>query len=109
MKELELIWNVGVINGSDNGLKPYNVFNNVTMYETVEELYSKKNLRPSKEYISEILRKAAMYAFWSKCEYEFLVAPLFSPEKEIKVDVYTCLEINWDAFVSYVYNFIVNN
>ena len=42
MKELELVWNVGVVSGSDNNFKAYNVFNNATMHETVEELYSKK-------------------------------------------------------------------
>lgn len=109
MKELNLIWNVGLIEGKNSGFKPYNVFDNATMYETLEDLYSKKNLRPSREYVDMVLKKSAMYAFWSKCEYEFLVASLFSPEKEIKVDVYTCLEINWDAFVSHVYNFIMNN
>ena len=46
-----------------------------------------------------------MYYFWSKCEYEILITTWFERKdfKDEKIDVYDQLQLNWNAFIDYIW------
>ena len=55
------------------------------------------------EKFRESIRKALMYSFWSKSEYEFLIEPLTSKSNEyIKISVYDQVMINFDNFLKFL-------
>jgi len=58
-----------------------------------------------KEKFADRLDSVMRFYFWSKCEHEVIIAPWVGDAKEIKIDVYDQLHMNWDKFVDYVWNF----
>lgn len=58
-----------------------------------------------KEEFAQKLRSELMYNFWSKFEYEIIIGPWgsFQDTREIKVDIYDQVMINWDRFLDYVW------
>ena len=57
---------------------------------------------------AEELRGALMYQYWGRCEYETVLTS-WPPDKsgefrDMKIDVYDQVALNWDAFIEYVWN-----
>ena len=69
-----------------------------------------KKCKDKTEFTKE-LKSSLMYYFWSKSEYEILIYPWCGGQhtKEIKIDVYSQVMLNWDKFVDYVWSFSKNN
>lgn len=117
-------WYVYVDNINAKRIEKYNVFDHWRFNEEVSELLE-KNL--SRDEFSMEMHSIAMYYFWSKYEWEIIITS-FPPyitkeeldglksedcrcrygvnlETEVKVDVYSQLELNWRRFVDYVWSF----
>jgi len=62
--------------------------------------------RKSKEQFAEILRSSLMYYYWSKAEWEVIISPWCGGmnTKDIKVDVFEQVMLNWDLFLEYAWN-----
>ena len=60
----------------------------------------------NKEDFAKQLRSDLFYYFGSKCEYEVIIAPWVGGRdtKEIKIDIYNQVMLNWDVFLDYVWN-----
>ena len=86
--------------------KKCNIFEHGRFSDALEKLLKK---RPTKEELSEELRHIVKYNFWSKCEWEFIISS-WPPNKtqplEEKVDAYDQINLNWDRFVDYVWQFV---
>lgn len=113
-------WNVFYEN-PNKGIEIWNVFRHASFQDEVKlALATEKN----KEQFEKRLHSAVMYYFWSKSEYEVIVAPwpcyitrfeseairqtdlpryrqLVNVEGSEKFSIYDQLELNWDAFVNY--------
>ncbi len=120
MKELE--WNVYIQRMGNDQIRAFNVFDHRGFLNDMKKLLKKDLDRAS---FSEELKRAAMYYFWSKCEYELIITSwpahikpaelsrLNSEAKTcarysvdlditVKVDVYQQLQLNWERFIDYV-------
>ena len=56
--------------------------------------------------IAEDVKHELMYYFWSKCEWEILLASWTSPDDERihkKIDIYDQVMMNYPAFIEYVW------
>ncbi len=82
----------------------FNIFDHYSFNEDVKK-YLKK-CKDKTEFTKE-LKSSLMYYFWSKSEYEILIYPWCGGQntKEIKIDVYSQIMLNWDKFVDYVWSF----
>ena len=101
----KLEWYVFHENTNQKEIEPFNVFNSVRFYEYLLKL--KKELKKKNEtfeWFSKELKEYAMYCFWSKCEYEVIIKPLFGEKPELKIDIHTQLNLNWDKFARYVFD-----
>lgn len=98
-----LVWNAYIEDLNSKKIIPYNIFNNWKFSEYVEKHL--KKCRYKDEFATEV-KHELMYYFWSKSEYEIVLAPWMSakliPEK--KIDVYEQVMLNFDRFVDYVWN-----
>lgn len=60
-----------------------------------------------KEQFAKLLKDALMYQYWSRCEYEIILTGWPPPNKdrfrELKIDVFSQIRLNWDAFIDYVW------
>lgn len=121
-----LQWNVYMKDFSKDEIRVFNVFNHANFSNEVSKLKKKITNR---NIFGEELRRILMYYFWSKCEYEVVITswPPYIAKEEMnriveesgdtkyrmdvdliigdKVDVYQQILINWDIFVSYVFNY----
>lgn len=97
------VWNVYYHNSNKDQIIPYNVFEHGGIRK---DIYNAVKQEKNKEEFAEILRKSLMYYYWSRAEWEVIIGPLFSGHKtkEIKVDVFDQVFINWDLFVDYTWN-----
>lgn len=98
-----LEWKAYYHNWNNNRIVEFNVFDHGSFYDDC-----KKNARKNNhdfDAFCEQLRKDAMYWFWSKCEWEIVLAPWIRADstKPIKVDAYEQVMLNWDAFCKYVW------
>lgn len=52
------------------------------------------------------IKSALQYTFWSRCEYEIIVAP-FPPQDDlsdaVKIDVFAKVMMNFDLFAKYIW------
>lgn len=96
-----LEWNVWWHSFNSKEIKTYNVFDHWGFMEDLKKNY-KKN-KKNKDAFLEKLRTDVMYWYWSKCEWEIVLAPWVGKADEIKIDVYDQLKINWDKFCEYVW------
>ncbi len=122
-----MIWNVYDHDINRREIKTYNVFRHHSFREDVEKLL-KENL--TYDEFSEKLNRTAQYYFWSKSEYEIVIASwvphidndeldrlnkereerrsrAYSVNLDVgeKVDFYDQLRLNWEQFAKYVYGF----
>lgn len=95
-------WYVMLFDYSKGKVVPYNVFDNVRFSRDVETILSTSG--HTRESMSDILSHAAAYAFWSKCEYEYVVSDWPPSGRSEKIDVFDQLKCNWDRFVDYVWS-----
>ena len=127
MNKINMIWNVYDHDFNGRKIRIWNVFKHLSFNRDVQELLN-ENL--TYEEFSKRLNRIAHYYFWSKAEYEIVItswAPHINNEEidrlnaeramresrsyyvnldvRDKVDVYDQLELNWERFVDYVYNF----
>lgn len=91
----------------------YSDFNTgkVTMYNVLkgrEQFIKKlKTKSASKDEFAKGLRSEMMYYYWSKAEWEVLISPWLGRKdaEAEKIDVFWQLDLNWDRFVDYCWNF----
>ena len=97
-----LEWYVYLENVNERKIIRYNVFNHWGFSQDLKDII--KELR-NKEELSEEVRRLASYYFWAKCEYEVLITSWIGRKnfKDEKVDVYDQLQLNWNAFIDYIW------
>ena len=102
-----LSWLVYTKDTYGDAIMDYNVLEH---YRFVEDLVRiLQNTEIYKDFNRE-LKSLCMYYFWSKCEWETILTPF--PTKIVdnnlteykKIDVYDQLRLNWESFVSYIWN-----
>ena len=69
-KPLNLVWNVYDYHFSVPELRIYNVFKHRSFMDSVEKLLNKDM---PKEEFAKLLRRQALYYFWSKTEWECII------------------------------------
>ena len=100
---MKLKWNVYRINNSKDKVETFNVFDHFSFNnETIRLL---KTCSTITEFSQNLKRQVIYYFAW-KFEYEICITSLFShkEETEEKIDIRHQLELNWDAFVEYIWN-----
>lgn len=95
-------WYVYYENFNAKKIVKWNIFNHCKFKEEVEKLLH-RNL--SREDFSGKLKDCLLYYFWAKSEYEILISPRIGDAKDIKVDIFDQVMINFERFVDYVWHF----
>lgn len=102
----QLSWNVITYDFNNKDFVSYNVLNK----GIVEEIKKyTKNIKDKTAFAEEV-KRICIYYFWSKSEWEIVIQEWTDSDnpKEIKVDVYDQLRLNWDRFVDYVWGNLGN-
>lgn len=99
-------WYVYYENFNAKKIVKWNIFNHYKFKEEVEKLLH-RNL--SREDFSEKLKDCLLYYFWAKSEYEILISPWLGDAKDIKVDVFDQVVMNFDRFADYIWSFTNTN
>lgn len=96
-------WNVYVYNVNKQKMEKFNIFNHHTFVAYIVEAI-KEGL--NKELFEKRLQSELRYYFWSKAEWEIIVAPWVGNKNpdEVKVDVCHQVMMNWPIFLDYVWN-----
>lgn len=97
----ELKWYALYWDSNDNTLKTTNVIHEALIAEV------KKAIKKGYDSIAirNIVKSYLVWHYWSKCEWEVLVSPLFTrkaEEDEVKIDIWTQLEPNLDVITEYL-------
>lgn len=106
-----LEWNVFISNFNSRDIEIWNVFQHGRFVEDfgkfARKLQYNKELtdEQKKEQFAEELRKDLMYYYWSKCEWEIILQhwPPHERFRDMKVDVYDQVRLNWDRFLEYTW------
>lgn len=93
-----MTWNVFYSNFNSGKIESYNVLKGREKF--IRNLRKKSS---SKKDFAKELRSEMMYHYWGRAEWEILISPWCGREgaKELKVDVFAQLNLNWDRFVDY--------
>lgn len=97
-------WKVYYSNFSDDKICEFNIFDHTSFYNAVK-MHAKKC--KSYEEFSKELKSSLMYYFWCKSEYEIILKPWIvrdADKKEVKIDMYDQVMLNWPVFLDYVWN-----
>ena len=98
---MKLKWNVYRINNSKDKVETFNVFDHFSFNnETIRLL---KTCSTITEFSQNLKRQVIYYFAW-KFEYEIMISDMFGRIEE-KFDIRHQLELNWDAFVEYVWKY----
>ena len=111
-------WYVLNENFNAGKIEPFNIFDNISLYEATVELCDKWNTVNKKhekddmnwkDFVEE-LRKLIQWQEWGRREYEIMVAPLWGEDKNKwkKIDCYTQVEPNINKVAKYVYSEYIN-
>ena len=108
MKKEKKVFNVILYNWNNNSIEQYNVltyFRNV--WESKKYNFDKKEVT-NKETLKEWIKRVAKYMYWSRCEYEFLIAPWpYNIETltndMVKIDVYEQIMNNINIITDILY------
>lgn len=104
-KPKELVWNVFCTEHTNNGDEVFiaNVFD--LNWPFLGRLYRNyKDCEDDFDKFSKEVRSNLMCEYWARCEYEVFISDMFSPEESaIKVDIYQQVMMNWDNFISYLW------
>ena len=104
LDHIPLKWNVW-IDDNTKELKQFNIFSHSRYNEDIREYmykYIKKQI--SKNTFIEGIRKATLYYFWGKAEYEIIISPLIGNHYNKKTDIKEQIELNWDRYIDYLLN-----
>ena len=103
-KTKPLAWWVYVGSFNDKEIRKHNVFDHYRFYQDCRKNY--KKYKNNREEFLEAVRKDLGYYYWGKCEWEVVIQhwPPRKDFKDIKVDVYEQIRMNWDAFADYLWN-----
>ncbi len=92
-------------NAFNHNLEWFNIFDS---YSFMNDLYRiKTNYIKSKitlEDFKEEVRKSLSWQYRGRCEYELILTTWPVPDKEIKIDVYNQVMLNFDRFFDYLLN-----
>ncbi len=80
----------------------YNVLNDY--FVGGEVFKALKKHKDSKEDFAKQVESEVKYRYWSRSEWELVLSPWCSNAKEVKIDVYDQLWMNWDIFIDYLWN-----
>ena len=99
-------WYVYVDNSNKRTIEKFNVFHSHNFLDGCKQAFKKYRKPEELNKLKDEIKSLAMYSFWSKCEYEIIITswPPANPKlnfKDIKVDVYDQLMLNWDSFITY--------
>lgn len=100
--KLPIEWNVYYYNLNKRKIEIHNVFNHWRFIEYSAKAI--KKYKDDKKSLEEQIRRELMYYYWSKYEWEVIVAPFTSSpkeEEEKKLDVYEQVMLNWNIFFEY--------
>ena len=101
---MKLKWNVFIFNTNSKKIEVYNIFDHFSFYNCVKA--DLKKIKDKKEFENS-LRSHLMYYFWSKAEWEVIIAPWVGGDREkskAKIDVYDQIIMNFDLFLDYVWS-----
>ena len=70
-KPIKLVWNAYNYRSVGQELRVFNIFDHYSFMESVRKLLKKPM---SKEDFSELLRREVLYYYWSKAEWELVIA-----------------------------------
>ncbi len=98
-----LEWNVYVGDFNGRVIEVHNIFDHGSFYNDC--LKNKRKNGKDRETFFEEMRRDLMYYYWSKCEWEIILQhwPPREDFKDLKIDVYDQVRLNWDAFTDYVW------
>ena len=102
-----LEWNVFVENFNAQRIETYNIFDHGGFFKECQQ-YLREAVVVKKQYdrneLAEKIRRSLQYYFWSKCEWEIILSawPPTDRVQPRKIDVYTQVMMNWDAFFTYI-------
>lgn len=101
-------WNVIYHKTSTQTIEVFNIFQHSGFYADVIEAFKKFAV---KEDFAQRVKTSLMYYFWCKAEWEVLIFPWCGgkADSEIKVDVYWQVMNNWNIFIDYVWNYLLNS
>lgn len=96
-------WNVYVYNINSKRIERYNIFHHWSFRENVEKIMKKFKKEGTKEECARKLRSELMYYFWSKSEWEIIVAKeddrvIIQPwigNDDVYLDVTECKDFDW--------------
>ena len=104
MEITNLEWNVYVENINSRKILPFNVFDHD--FFTFGCAKAAKKCMSKPEFAEEV-KHELMYYYWSKCEWEILLASWTRPEDEkshYKIDVYSQIMLNYPRFIDYLWD-----
>lgn len=127
----KLVWNVFIENINAGKIEIYNIFDHYRFMNDLVDI--KKNCKEFTAFEKQV-DKSLMYFYWTKNEWEIVVTscPPYITEKEFlrlnlerneriykygqhfrqwvdletyeQIDIYKQIRINWDQFISYLWN-----
>ena len=125
-KNVKMIWNVYIYNINGEKIEVFNIFDHYSFGEEVKKILKNE---VTYEELADKLKSATMYYFWSKAEYEVVITtfPPYIDREEIdklveecdehpyrtyvhletgkKIDIYEQINMNWQHFVDYIWQF----
>lgn len=107
MKTKNLHWNVLNHDFNRNEIVEYDIFSHAGFVEDLKKAdrSNRKLTRQTNDenFLKEVDR-ILHYYFWAKAEHEILVKGLFDNDNksQVKIDAYTQIKLNWDAFAQYL-------
>ena len=99
---MKLEWYVYYHNINSQRIETYNIFDHRTFNKYVNQHLEECQ---TKEEFDNALESELRYYFWCKAEWEIIVSPWCGDRdtKEVKIDVYDQVMLNFDLFVDYVW------
>ena len=98
-------WNVFRYDINAKQIKTFNIFDHGGFREDFKK--AAKKFKDDREGFEAEVKQCLLYYFWCRSEYEVLICswPYSSDRNNpvIKVDPTKQIEINWDAFINYVW------
>lgn len=97
-------WNVYHYNFNTSQIEPYNCLSHAGFIDQIAQEYLEGLTLDSPEF-EKCVESSAGYFFRSRCEYEVLIAgwpPTKDRKEEVKIDCYDQLQLNWEQFLRYL-------
>lgn len=104
-----LKWMVYYEDWNGKKIEPFNVFRHGgflnDLRKAAKKVHVREDIKEEKEWFLDQLRRSLGYYYWSKCEWELVLTPWVCREgvKDVKIDVYSQVMMNWEVFSEYVW------